>query len=217
MKNGLPLVLGLGLMILISVLSFFRLQSRTLNIWMDSGVNFDLVFAGAYLLWLVFESVVSTRELGQDKKTRDFGTCELYASAQALTILSALWFKSRWTLPGMIHILGGLVFGLGVVFRLWAIKTLGRYYSHIVREVKAHIIIDSGPYGFIRHPAYAGMILANAGVLIFFFNPQTAFFFFLILIPAILLRILVKEKTLMNINGYKEYADHKKRLIPFVW
>ncbi len=61
------------------------------------------------------------------------------------------------------------------------------------------------------------MILANAGVLIFFFNPQTAFFFFLILIPAILLRILVEEKTLMQINGYKEYAGHKKRIIPFVW
>jgi protein-S-isoprenylcysteine O-methyltransferase Ste14 len=134
-----------------------------------------------------------------------------------MILISALWFKSRWTLPDMIHILGGLVFCLGVIFRLWAIKTLGRYYSHMVREVKAHIIIDSGPYGFIRHPAYAGMILANAGVLIFFFNPHTAFFFFLILIPAILLRILVEEKTLMHINGYKEYADPKKRLIPFVW
>jgi protein-S-isoprenylcysteine O-methyltransferase Ste14 len=59
--------------------------------------------------------------------------------------------------------------------------------------------------------------MAYAGILIFFFNPQTAFFFFLILIPAILLRILVEEKTLVTINGYKEYADHKKRLIPFVW
>nr|NJM04772.1 isoprenylcysteine carboxylmethyltransferase family protein [Desulfobacula sp.] len=209
--------MGIILMILISALSLFRMQSRTLNIWVDSGVNFDLVFAGTYLLWLVFEFFVSKKELDQGKQTRDFGTCELYASAQALTILSALWFKSRWPLPGMIHLLGGLVFCSGVIFRLWAIKTLGRYYSHIVREVKAHIIIDSGPYGFIRHPAYAGMILANAGVLIFFFNPQAAFFFFLILIPAILLRILVEEKTLVTINGYKEYAGYKKRLIPFVW
>jgi protein-S-isoprenylcysteine O-methyltransferase Ste14 len=217
MRNMMPLVLGISLMGLICILSFFRIQSRTLNIWMDSGVNFDLVFAGFYLIWLVFESFVSTRELGQGKKTRDFGTCEIYALGQAGTILSALWFRSRWTLPGMIHILGGLIFCLGVGFRIWAIKTLGRYYSHIVREVKAHAIIDSGPYGFIRHPAYAGMILVNTGVLIFFFNPYTTFFFFLILIPAILLRILVEEKTLMNINGYKEYADHKKRLIPFVW
>ncbi|MDA8133213.1 MAG: isoprenylcysteine carboxylmethyltransferase family protein [Desulfobacteraceae bacterium] len=217
MRNAAPLVLGISLMTLIGILSFSRMQSRVLNIWMGSGVNFDLVFAGTYLLWLVFESSVSKKELGQGKKTRDFGTCEIYALGQALTILSALWFRSRWILPGMIHILGGLIFCLGVIFRLWAIKTLGRYYSHIVREVKAHTIIDSGPYGFIRHPAYAGMILANAGVLIFFFNPQTAFFFFLILIPAILLRILVEEKTLVTINGYKEYADHKKRLIPFVW
>jgi len=110
MKNGLPLVLGISLMILISVLSFFRMQSRVLNIWMGSGVNFDLVFAGTYLLWLVSESFVSKKELDQGKKIRDFGTFEIYALAQAITILSALWFKSRWTLPGMIHILGGLVF-----------------------------------------------------------------------------------------------------------
>jgi hypothetical protein len=100
MKNAAPLVLGISLMTLIGILSFSRMQSRALNIWMDSGVNFDLVFAGTYLLWLVFESFVSKKELDQGKKIRDFGTCELYASAQALTILSALWFKSRWTLPG---------------------------------------------------------------------------------------------------------------------
>jgi len=217
MRNMMPLVLSISLMGLICTLSFFRIQSRTLNIWMDSGINFDLVFAGVYLLWLVFESFVSTRELNQGKKTKDFGTCEIYALGQAVTILSALWFKSRWTLPGMIHGLGGLVFCSGVIFRLWAIRTLGRYYSHIVREVESHIIIDTGPYGFIRHPAYGGMILANAGITLFFFNPYTALFFLLILIPAILVRILVEEKTLMNINGYKEYAEHKKRLIPLVW
>ena len=61
------------------------------------------------------------------------------------------------------------------------------------------------------------MILANAGITIFFFNSYTALFFLLILIPAILVRILVEEKTLMAINGYKEYAEHKKRLVPLVW
>lgn len=217
MRNFVPLVLNISLIFLMGILLFFRVHSRTLNIWMNSGLNMDMVFAAVYLFWIVFESFVSKKELSQDKKTKDFGTCELYAFGQAITILSALWFKSRWLFPGVIHSIGGFIFCSGVLFRLWAIKTLGRYYSHIVREVKEHIIIDSGPYRFIRHPAYSGMIFANTGVTLFFFNGYTAFFFFMILIPAILLRIFIEEKTLMNIKGYPEYSKHRKRLLPLIW
>jgi protein-S-isoprenylcysteine O-methyltransferase Ste14 len=43
------------------------------------------------------------------------------------------------------------------------LKLLGHYYSHIVREVYDHKIIDSGPYKYIRHPAYAGTHIATIG------------------------------------------------------
>ena len=116
-----------------------------------------------------------------------------------------------------ISFIGFTTFLAGIAYRLWAIKTLGKYYSHIVREIDAHKIVDSGPYRHIRHPAYAGMILANLGVVIFFFNLITLILFLLILIPAIILRIIIEEKTLFRIGGYVEFAQNRQRLIPGIW
>ena len=87
----------------------------------------------------------------------------------------------------------------------------------MVREVEAHEIVDSGPYRHIRHPAYAGMILANLGVVIFFFNLVTLILFLLVLIPAIILRIIIEEKTLFRIGGYEKFAQNRQRLIPSIW
>ena len=41
--------------------------------------------------------------------------------------------------------------------------------------------------------------------------------FLLVLIPAIILRILIEEKTLFKIQGYPEFAKSRKRLIPAIW
>jgi protein-S-isoprenylcysteine O-methyltransferase Ste14 len=105
----------------------------------------------------------------------------------------------------------------GGCYRLWAIRTLGQYYSHKVQTVAQHQIVASGPYRFTRHPAYAGMIIANAGISLYFLNWVTVGVFLLILVPAILLRIRTEERTLFGIEGYAEFARTRKRLFPAVW
>ncbi len=150
-------------------------------------------------------------------KTHDFGTCEIYAMGQALTFLSALWFDSVWTRPNLFHLTGFFVFLAGISYRLWAIRTLGRYYSHIVREVTDHKIIATGPYRHIRHPAYAGMIFAHIGIVMYFFNPITLLLFLLIFLPAILFRIRIEEKMLFAMDGYSEFAKTRSRILPFLW
>jgi protein-S-isoprenylcysteine O-methyltransferase Ste14 len=171
----------------------------------------------AYLLWIIVELRVSVKEVGQGEKTRDFGTCELYAIGQAAVFLTALWFRPVWRSPNFFHLVGFLVFLLGVAHRLWAVRTLGRYYSHIVREVDGHKIVDSGPYRYIRHPAYAGMLLANLGIVIYFLNVTTSVIYFFLFVPAVVLRILVEEKPLFTMEGYPEFAKERKRLIPAIW
>lgn len=215
MKNLIPIILSSIFILLILALTFMRFDDP--SIWDGWVFNLDVLFVLAYLLWIIVESRVSIKEVDQGKETRDFGTCELYGIGQAAVFLSALWFKSFWHSPNVFHILGFLVFLVGVVYRLWAVRTLGRYYSHIVREVNGHKIVDSGPYRHIRHPAYTGMILANLGVVIYFFNLSTSIIYFFVLIPAIMLRILVEEKMLFKIEGYPEFAKDRKRLIPAIW
>jgi protein-S-isoprenylcysteine O-methyltransferase Ste14 len=214
-RNATPLILAMLLLGLICLLTLYRVTHQ--NIWINSIGNFDIIFSAVYLAWIVIESKVSKEELNKGKKTYDYGTCELYAIGQAAVFLSALWFTSAWRSPNLFHFIGFTTFVVGISYRLWAIKTLGKYYSHIVREVEAHKIVDSGPYRHIRHPAYAGMILANLGVVIFFFNLVTLILFLLVLIPAIILRIIIEEKTLFSIEGYKKFAQNRQRLIPGIW
>ncbi len=49
---------------------------------------------------------------------------------------------------------------LGFLFTWWARIRLGRLWSGSVTRRVDHRVVDSGPYGIVRHPIYAGIILA---------------------------------------------------------
>jgi len=188
------------------------------GLWNEYPVDSDTVFIGLYILWMLIEVRVSGKDVNTGgKSTFDSATCQIYGLGQALTFLTALWFPSLWQAPGIVHFIGITGFLFGVCYRLWAVRTLGRFYSHRVRIVAQHQIVATGPYRSTRHPAYAGMIIANAGICIYFFNWVTVCIFLFVLIPAILLRIVVEEETLFEIEGYTEFAKERKRLFPAVW
>jgi protein-S-isoprenylcysteine O-methyltransferase Ste14 len=212
-----PMIMWVCLLAGILTLSFFRLK-RTTGIWNEYAVNFDIVFIGLYIIWMLAELNISKNDIHTEgKETSDFATCQIYGFGQALVFLTALWFSSIWETPNIAHAAGICFFLAGIGYRLWAIHTLGMFYSHRVRIIEQHQVMVSGPYRFTRHPAYAGMIIANAGVAIYFFNPKTICVFLFIFLPAVILRIIIEEKTLMKIDGYPEFAKKRKRLIPLIW
>jgi protein-S-isoprenylcysteine O-methyltransferase Ste14 len=214
-RNVIPTVLSVSLVGLVITLLIARIKDH--GIWDGGLANLDVLFVFVYLCWIISEFKVSKEEIGKGNKTSDYGTCELYATGQAAVFLSALWLTPIQESPHLVQIIGFVIFVLGITLRLFAIKTLGKYYSHIVRRVENHKIIDSGPYRYIRHPAYAGMILANLGIVLFYFNWVTLLLFALVLLPAIILRILIEEKTLFKIASYPSYAQDRSRLIPGIW
>lgn len=214
-RNNIPLILSITFIIVLFILSFFKIK---LLLQLQSPLL--LLFAAfiiSYLVWLVLEFNTAKSETTKGQKTNDFGTCEIYALGRALTLLSGIGFYSQWSKISIIHILGYSIFVFGFSFRVYSIRTLGKYYSHIVRKVDGHRIISTGPYRLMRHPAYTGMILANLGVTLFFFNYITLAIYAGILIPSIIVRIIVEEKTLFTIEGYETYAKNRKRIIPFIW
>jgi hypothetical protein len=128
-KDFTPLIMWFCLVTGIFILTYTR-SSRVIDIWNSYPVNFDNIFIWMYLLWMFIELRVSRKDVNTEgKKTSDFATCQIYGFAQALTILTALWFPSIWRGPDVALFVGLSLFLLGCCYRLWAIRTLGQFYS----------------------------------------------------------------------------------------
>lgn len=211
----LSLFFPLSLIALLAVLAvrrfyFFDWQDNDYLRYSDAAVSI------LYLSWLIFETRISLKDMKSDVKHSDKGTRELYAVSQGAVVLSALLLE-RTVISSIVIISGFVVFVGGAIIRISAVICLGRFYSHVVRTGSDHRIVSSGPYKYIRHPAYAGMLAAHAGITLYFFNYFTLVIYLFLLIPAIMLRIFVEEKLLFSVRGYEDYAADRKKLIPFVW
>jgi protein-S-isoprenylcysteine O-methyltransferase Ste14 len=128
--------------------------------------------------------------------------------------------------PGLAITGGSLVFGAGialmcsgVALRIWSIRTLGRYFTFVVMTSTDQPVITSGPYRFVRHPGYLGVMLVLVGIGISYGNLLSLAA--LVLIPAVgfVYRIQVEEAALSATLGsaYTTYALRRKRLVPFLW
>jgi protein-S-isoprenylcysteine O-methyltransferase Ste14 len=184
-----------------------------------------------YAIWIASELRITASELGREATT-DRGTCERYAIARGLTMLAALAFDPMWTELNAWVVLGCAVFLAGIALRGFAIYTLGKNYSHRVRHPQAkssgdakadtnsdpvYDIISNGPYRFVRHPAYSGMVLAHVGIVIVFFNWFVLLALSAIFLPALIRRIRVEEAHLLDIPAYRTFATGRARLVPGVW
>jgi protein-S-isoprenylcysteine O-methyltransferase Ste14 len=176
-----------------------------------------LLFVGLYLLWLILESKVATKEIGQNETTIDYYSLEIYALSRAVVVLSGLILPAHSEHFGITQAAGLILFISALIFRLTAIRKLGQFYSHRVRVREGHQIISDGPYSLVRHPAYTGMILAHLGFALFFLNPWTLGLWAFFHVPAVIYRILVEEEALFKIPGYPAYAASRKRIIPYIW
>ena len=112
----------------------------------------------------------------------------------------------------------GLVAAGSVLF-VWARRTLGVIYSGHVMVWKRQELVQSGPYRFIRHPAYAGYLLMALGISLGYTSLVGLISVLALLLPSLVYRIKVEEKLLGECFGeaYHQYASKVKRLIPNLW
>ncbi len=207
-----PLIMALLFVGVLIYAAYVKLAS-----WSGMMQTGGIAFMVLYVLWVFSEFKITAGEITKGASSADKLTCEAYAIARVITVACALAFPTVWTEPGRWMIVGMGIFVASIIFRLVAIYTLGKFYSHRVRITNDHQIIDSGPYRWIRHPAYTGMFLAHIGLVIFFFNWFVLIALFFVFLPVLVRRILVEEKALFDLPGYKEFALERARLIPLAW
>ncbi|AAM31604.1 hypothetical protein MM_1908 [Methanosarcina mazei Go1] len=105
----------------------------------------------------------------------------------------------------------------GTILRAWGIWTLGKYFSVHIEIKDRHELIESGPYRFIRHPAYAGNLLQAVGIPLIL-NAYYSLSISAVLVFLFLYRLKLEEETLLReVNGYKDYVKRTYRLVPKIW
>ena len=107
----------------------------------------------------------------------------------------------------------------GVALRLWSFHTLGRYFTFTVQTSDDQPVITQGPYRWIRHPSYAGVMLAVAGIGLFVGNWLSLLVLVLAAGVGVVHRIRIEERALVADLGdrYRDYAASHKRLVPYLW
>ncbi len=139
----------------------------------------------------------------------------------AVVIVAALDHRFSWSPPlfPWLESVGLVVFLVGVLIGVWAI-TVNRFFSSVVRiqANRGHQVVTSGPYRYVRHPAYAGNLFSILAMAIMLGSLWSLIPAILVVIGLIIRTYLEDGDLCRELEGYGAYAKlTRHRLIPGVW
>lgn len=214
---------------------FVQLLIQATILFISSG-RLDWVMAWVYIgLCLVAISInapiilrYSPETIAERAETREMrGWDKIIAGLGALiyfvVILLVAGLDARFGWTGQIapapQIAGVVAFALGSALFSWAMVS-NAYFSTVVRIQKdrSHTVCTTGPYRFVRHPGYVGMIAQSLALPLMLGSLWA-------LIPAglvmclMVIRTALEDRTLQEeLDGYRDYTGRVRyRLLPGIW
>lgn len=118
----------------------------------------------------------------------------------------------------IVNALGLAITGLGLVLLLWSRLVIGGNWSGIVTYKQDHRLIQHGPYSYVRHPIYTGLLMMFLGTAVTFGN-LGGFLGFPILALSFWIKLKQEEALMISHFGeaYTAYRVRVKALIPHVF
>lgn len=137
--------------------------------------------------------------------------CGIFISRSVRSAEFAIGAALLWGAVGL--------FFFGLVLRWWAIVHLGRFFTVDVAIATDHRVVDDGPYRLVRHPSYTGALLEFLGLAILLTNWLAGAVLFLPVLIALLWRIRIEEKALVEALGpaYQTYVQRTWKLVPYFY
>jgi protein-S-isoprenylcysteine O-methyltransferase Ste14 len=179
----------------------------------------------SYAAWAAIELGIWSRDRARVKgERRDRGS--MIAIAVGITLGLVVAFNAAWRGIGRIHAPPELLVGAGIALiwtgiaiRLWAVRTLGRYFRVTVTVQDDHRLIDRGPYRHLSNPSYSGAMVTLFGVGLAMGNTVSLVAMVVFPTMGFAWRIRVEEESLKARFGeeFKAYREKRWALIPFVW
>jgi protein-S-isoprenylcysteine O-methyltransferase Ste14 len=180
-----------------------------------------------WLAWLVLAGGVGSgyartrpEDRVDDRGTRAWADlCMVAAMVGSIAVALALPVASIPGDPWLTIGLGSAVVALGIALRLWAARTLGWFFTQSVALRPDHRVVATGPYRFVRHPAYSALLVSMIGLGLTLGNALSVAVMIVGFFAAHIPRIRVEERVLEEGLGdeYRRFERTRKRLIPEVW
>ena len=192
--------------------------------WTSPGVVCNILWVGWYATWLaaVVFSGRTTTQMGTDagglhRMLSALGVMllfffpagdgrPLYGVAALGQFTQRLWTEPddvAWTLVGLTV--------AGFAFCWWTRLYLGRLWSGFVTLKEGHRIVDTGPYGLVRHPIYSGLMFSafmTAGL----HGTPAAFLGAALITLGFSLTARIEEQFLRKQLGQEAYGAYARRV-----
>jgi len=138
-----------------------------------------------------------------------------------MVIVAGLDHRYNWSpeFPLWLMVTGFILISLGYAFASCALAE-NRFFSSVVRIQmdRGHVVCDSGPYRFVRHPGYAGNIPPLFGIVLALGSVWALVPAAVALIITVIRTVLEDQALLEELPGYRDYARRVRfRLIPGIY
>jgi len=179
-------------------------------------------------LWLAFYAYWAISAIGVKKNIRHTGASQRVGIR--ILILAALILLFRVPVvrqdarnlrlvssSHVVQAVGIAVCLLGLGLAVWARLYLGRNWGQPMTLKEGHELVTTGPYRYVRHPIYAGILLA---MLASAFVTSGFWLVAFVFIAAYFVYAAKTEERIMSQQFPNEYANYRSRtkaIVPFVW
>jgi protein-S-isoprenylcysteine O-methyltransferase Ste14 len=175
-----------------------------------------------WVIWVVYW-IVASRNV---KDTRQLES-PLSRAGHVIPLIVAAWLVWPDRLPGdflgeqifprsdALYLSGVLLVAAGLLFACWARYVLGRNWSGVVTVKQDHELIRSGPYRYVRHPIYTGLLLAFVGTALARDEWRGVLAVFIVYV-ALWRKYRLEERWMTEQFGdaYRRFRDEVPALLP---
>jgi protein-S-isoprenylcysteine O-methyltransferase Ste14 len=186
-------------------------------------IAFDVVLASFVVL--EWRARLRSRSHKGASTRLDHGSLLVVAGAVYVAVGGAFLLASRVrgaSIPDVrwpLLVAGLVLMVAGIAIRQWAVFVLGRFFTVDVRVHDHQTVVERGPYRWVRHPAYTGLILTFVGIGLALENWAALAILIVVPTAALVVRIHFEEQALLEGLGepYREFAARRPRLFPGLW
>jgi protein-S-isoprenylcysteine O-methyltransferase Ste14 len=183
----------------------------------------SIIFAVIWLGWLVSWIVAGFWTNRTEKRAATWDVWAYRAlvvagSALLLETTRRILHESRLWHVGFTgaYVLAGVTLA-GIMFTWWARLHIGRLWSGSITRKVDHQVVDTGPYALVRHPIYAGLILAIIATAAAQAT-VTSLVAAVLITAGFWLKARIEERFLTSELGAEAYGSYRRRvpmLVPF--